>query len=70
MRAYSDGASPMAEHALKRECSFYRRLIRTRLRARPKQLCFILANPVPMRRRTGSGQSSCKLTNWLGQRSS
>jgi len=37
MRAYSDGASPMAEQALKRQCSSYRRLIRTRLRAHLEQ---------------------------------
>jgi hypothetical protein len=63
MPAYSDGASPMAEHALKKERSFCRRLSRSRLRAHPGQLSFVMANPVPMRRRTGSGQSSCQFIN-------
>jgi hypothetical protein len=48
-RAYSDGTSSMAEHALKKESSFCRRLIRSRLRARPEQSCFVIASPVPMR---------------------
>jgi hypothetical protein len=41
MPAYSDGASPMAEHALKKERSFCRRLSRSRLRAHPGQLSFV-----------------------------